>query len=306
MIKYYKTVGNSLELLEKATAGCWISVTAPDPEEIDFLISQFNLDAGFVRSSLDEEESSHVEIEDEQTLIIVDAPVSDMQKSDTSLFYTLPIGIILTDDYVFTISSKENSTITEIESGAVKNMQTNMKTRFVLQCLLKITAKFLLSLKQIEKLSYSLEQQLQGALKNQELIQLLGLEKSLVYFSTSLKANDVTLEKINRGRVIKLYEEDQDLLEDVLIDVKQAIEMTSIYSGILSGMMDAFSSVISNNLNMVMWRLTVITIILAIPTMVFSFYGMNTDLPLPYTWFASLVAIVLTLVVSIVLLKKKK
>ncbi len=306
MIKYYKTVGNSLELLEKATAGCWISVTAPDPEEIDFLISQFNLDAGFVRSSLDEEERSHVEIEDEQTLIIVDATVSDMQKSDPSLVYTLHIGIILTDDYVFTISSKENSTITEIESGAVKNMQTNMKTRFVLQCLLKITAKFLMSLKQIEKLSYSLEQQLQGALKNQELIQLLGLEKSLVYFSTSLKANDVTLEKINRGRVIKLYEEDQDLLEDVLIDVKQAIEMTSIYSGILSGMMDAFASVISNNLNMVMWRLTVITIILAIPTMVFSFYGMNTDLPLPYTWFASLVAIVLTLVVSIVLLKKKK
>ncbi len=306
MIKYYKTVGNTLELLEKASAGCWISVTAPDREEIDFLISQFNLDAGFVRSSLDEEESSHVEIEDEQTLIIVDTPVSDMQKSDTSLFYTLPIGIILTDDYVFTISSKENSIITEIESGAVRNMQTNMKTRFVLQCLLKITAKFLLSLKQIEKLSYSLEQQLQGALKNQELIQLLGLEKSLVYFSTSLKANDVTLEKINRGRVIKLYEEDQDLLEDVLIEVKQAIEMTSIYSGILSGMMDAFSSVISNNLNMVMWRLTVITIILAIPTMVFSFYGMNTDLPLPYTWFASLVAILLTLVVSIVLLKKKK
>ncbi len=306
MIKYYKTVGSRLQQLDKAETGCWISVTAPDQSEIDFLISDFNLDAGFVRSSLDEEESSHVEIEDEQTLIIVDTPVTEMQKSDASLFYTLPIGIIITEDYVFTISSKENSIITEIEGGVVKNMQTNMKTRFVLQCLLKITSKFLFSLKQIEKLSYGLEQQLQGALKNQELIQLLGLEKSLVYFSTSLKANDVTLEKINRGRVIKLYEEDQDLLDDVLIEVKQAIEMANIYSGILSGMMDAFSSVISNNLNMVMWRLTVITIILAIPTMVFSFYGMNTDLPVPYTWFASLVAVLSTVIVSIVLLKKKK
>ena len=137
-------------------------------------------------------------------------------------------------------------------------------------------------------------------------MQLLGLEKSIVYFSTSLKANDVTLEKINRGRVIKLYEEDQDLLDDVLIEIKQAIEMASIYDSILHGMVDAFASVISNNVNTVMWRLTVITIIMAIPTIVFSFYGMNTDLPLPYTWFATLAAVVLTVIVSIVLLKKKK
>ncbi len=306
MIKYLKTVGSKLVILDKAEAGCWISVTAPDQSEIDYLVNERGLDSGFVLSSLDEEESSHIEIEDDQTLIIVDTPAADTTKADNTLFYTMPIGIILTDDNVITISSKENSVLTEIESGTIKNMQTNMKTRFVLQCLLKITAKFLFSLKQIEKLSYGLEQQLKGALKNQELIQLLGLEKALVYFSTSLKANDVTLEKINRGRVIKLYEEDQDLLDDVLIEVKQAIEMTSIYTGILHGMMEAFASVISNNLNMVMWRLTVITIILAIPTMVFSFYGMNTDLPLPFTWFATLTAIASTVVVSIVLLKKKK
>lgn len=307
MIKYLKTAGGRLELLSSAEAGCWISVTQPDQEEIEFLINDLGLDAGFVRSSLDEEESSHVEIEDEQSLIIIDTPASDLQKSDTSLFYTMPIGIIITDDNVITISSKENEILNEIENGSIKNMQTNLKTRFVLQCLLKITAKFLSSLKQIDKMSYALEQQLQGSLKNHELIQLLGLEKSLVYFSTSLKANDVTLEKINRGRVIKLYEEDQDLLDDVLIELKQAIEMTNIYSGVLGGMMDAFASVISNNLNIVMWRLTVITIIMAIPTIVFSFYGMNTtDLPLPTTWFATLVAVVLTAAVSIVLLKKKK
>lgn len=306
MIKYLKTVGSKLELLDKAAAGCWISVTQPDQEEIDFLVADMGLDAGFVRSSLDEEESSHVEIEDEQTLIIVDTPATDIQNSETSLFYTMPIGMIITDEYVITISSRENKIISEIENGAIKNLQTNMKTRFVLQCLLKITAKFLFSLKQIEKISLGLEKQLQGSPKNEELVQLLGLEKSIVYFSTSLKANDVTLEKINRGRVIKLYEEDQDLLDDVLIEVKQAIEMTSIYDSILHGMVDAFASVISNNVNTVMWRLTIITIILAIPTIVFSFYGMNTKLPMPYTWFATLAAVVLTAIVSIVLLKKKK
>ena len=132
-------------------------------------------------------------------------------------------------------------------------------------------------------------------------------EKSLVYFSTSLKANEATIEKIYRGRVIKLYDEDQDLLEDVLIEIKQAIEMSNIYSRILSSMMDAFASVISNNLNIVMWRLTVITIIMAIPTMVYSFYGMNTkDLPLPYTWFPMLVSLIMTTIVGGFLLKYKK
>ena len=148
--------------------------------------------------------------------------------------------------------------------------------------LLRIAGKYLLYLKQIDKLSNYVEQQLHKSMKNKELIQLLGLEKSLVYFSTSLKSTETVLEKILRGRVIKLYEEDQELLEDVLIEVKQAIEMSNIYSNILSGTMDAFASVISNNLNIVMKVLTVITIVMSVPTMVFSFYGMNVlDLPLP-------------------------
>ena len=134
---------------------------------------------------------------------------------------------------------------------------------------------------------------------------MLELEKSLVYFSTSLKANEVTIEKLLRGRTIKLYDEDQDLLEDVLIEVRQAIEMSNIYSGIISSMVEAFGSVISNNLNFVMWRLTVITIIMSIPTMVFSFYGMNTpDLPYPTTWFAILVSVLPTAAAALLMLKK--
>ena len=307
VITYYKTCSNALTVTEEPQIGSWISVVEPTQAEIEKLIEEFGLDTGFVKSSLDEEESSRVEIEDNQTLIIVDTPYAETQAENTILYYTLPIGIVITDSYVFTISSKDNPVLTDLSSGVVKGLQTNLKTRFVLQLLLRITARFLQCLKQIDKISNALEQQLHGSMQNRELIQLLGLEKSLVYFTTSLKADDVTLEKILRGRVIKLYEEDQDLLEDVLIEVKQAIEMANIYSGILSGMMDAFASVTSNNLNMVMWRLTTITIIMAIPTMIYSFYGMNTKgLPIAHTWFPTLISVIITGVVAFFLLKKKK
>ena len=223
------------------------------------------------------------------------------------LFYTIPIGIIITENYVFTISVKESRIIDEATGGVIKNLSTNLRTRFVLQLLLRIITLFLIYLKQIDKISSRAEQELHDAMKNKLIMQLLELEKSLVYFSTSLKANEVTIEKIYRGRVIKLYDDDQDLLEDVLIEIKQAIDMSNIYSSILSTMMEAFSSVISNNLNFVMWRLTVITVIMAIPTMVYSFYGMNTSgLPMPVTWFPTLLSVVLTLIVAFLLLKMKK
>lgn len=288
-------------------AGCWISVTDPSPQEIKELIDDYGLDSGFVKSSLDDEETSRIEREDNQTLIIVDSPVSEVDEEKTLLFYTIPIGIIITDCYVFTISVKDSRILEEAAGGTIKNLSTNLKTRFVLQLLLRIITLFLIYLKQIDKISSRAEQELHDAMKNKLIMQLLELEKSLVYFSTSLKANEVTIEKIYRGRVLKLYDEDQDLLEDVLIEIKQAIDMSNIYSSILSSMMEAFSSVISNNLNLVMWRLTVITVIMAIPTMVYSFYGMNTTgLPLAATWFPSLLSVVLTLIVAFFLLKMKK
>ena len=307
MIKFYTSEDGSLRQIDSPTAGCWISVIEPNPQEIKELIEVYGLDSGFVRSSIDEEESSRIEREDDQTLVIVDTPVSSVDDDKNLLFYTLPIGIILTDDYVFTISSKETRILDEAVNGSIRNLQPKLKTRFVLQLLLRIATLFLVYLKQIDKTSSAAEQELHDAMKNELLMQLLALEKSLVYFSTSLKANEATIEKIFRGRVIKLYDEDQDLLEDVLIEMKQAIEMASIYTGILSSMMDGFSSVISNNLNLVMWRLTIITIIMAIPTMVYSFYGMKTaNLPLAETWFPSVLSVLLTLIVAVLLLKTKK
>ena len=307
MIHFYQTQGNCVRSLEAPVPGCWISVIDPTAQEVQQLIEGYGLDSGFVRSSLDEEESSRIEREDDQTLIIVDTAMSEIQTEETILFYTVPLGIIITEDYVFTISLKDNQVLRDMADGVVKGVQTRMKTRFVMQLLLRITAIYLQDLKQIDKTSYVMEQQLSSAMKNKELIQMLELEKSLVYFSTSLKANEVTIEKLLRGRTIKLYDEDQDLLEDVLIEVRQAIEMSNIYSGILSSMVEAFGSVISNNLNIVMWRLTVVTIIMSIPTMIFSFYGMNTaHLPVPDTWFPTVISILITVITAIVMLKQKK
>ena len=304
MVSYYKTVANRLIEVDSLMPGCWISVVDPTAQERKMLIDDYGLDSDFLKSSLDEEESSRVEQEENQTLIIVDTAVSEVQKDDTLIFYTMPLGIIITDHYVFTISLRENKVIDDVVSGRVRNIQTQFRTQFVLRLMMNITASFLVYLKQIDKTSSAMQRKLHGAMKNHELIQMLELEN----FSTSLKSNDVTMNKILRGRVVKLYEEDQDLLEDVLIELKQAQEMASIYSGILSGVVEAFGSVISNNLNIVMWRLTIVTIILAIPTMVYSFYGMNTlDLPFAeHTWFPSVLSLVLTALVAFILLKYKK
>jgi magnesium transporter len=308
MIDFYTSENGAISKKNTATGGCWISVVDPSPNEIKTLIEDYGLDSGFVKSSLDEEESSRIEREDDQTLIIVDTPVSSVDDENNQIFYTQPIGIILTEDFVFTISIKPVRIIDEAVNGAVRNLRPNFKTRFVLQLLLRIATHFLFYLKQIDKISSASEQQLHDAMKNELLMQLLALEKSLVYFSTSLKANEATIEKIFRGRVIKLYDEDQDLIEDVLIEMKQAIEMASIYTQILASMMDGFSSVISNNQNNVMWMLTVVTVIMEIPNIIFAFYGINTGtLPIAETWYFP-VALTgfLMLVVALILIKKTR
>ncbi len=229
MIHIYKTIDGKLCQLEKAESGCWVSCYEPTQEEIQTLTEEFGLDTGFVRSCLDEEESSRIEREDGQTLIIVDTAVAEkLEKSDTFQFYTVPLGIINKSDCVFTISLRRNQVLGAMADGKISNIQTQFKTRFILQILMQISAGFVFYLKQIDKISYSMEQELSGAMKNQEIVQLMGLEKSLVYFTTSLKANLVTIEKIQRGRALKLYPEDEDLMDDVGIEFRQAVEMATI------------------------------------------------------------------------------
>ena len=304
MLSYYKTIDGHISRIDECEPGCWINCVAPDDAEINSLIQDFNIEPDFFRAALDEEESSHIDHEDDSTLIIIDIPV--ISKNGKNITYTTtPLGIILTEKNVITVSMRDNPILNEFEDDAVKGVQTNLKMRFILFLMLRIATKYLQYLKQIDKISNFVERELRKSMKNEELIQLLDIEKSLVYFSSSLKANEITIEKIMRGRVVKLYEEDQDLLEDVLIEVKQAIEMSNIYLNILSGTMDAFASVISNNLNIVMKVLASITLLISIPTVISSMYGMNVSgLPLPYFWFPVVLAIVSMMVAFFILRKK--
>lgn len=291
--------------LEDIQEGCWINLTYPNEEELQSVANALNVEQDFLRAALDEEETSRIDTEEGQTLIIIDTPA--VEKSDNAVIYsTLPLGIIVTETNIITVSLRESSVIRDFADGLVKGASTAKKTSFILHILLRVAKRYLQYLKQIDKLYNHMERQLYKSQRNKELIQLLDLEKSLVYFNTSLKANEVTLEKILRGRIVTLYEEDHDLLEDVLIEVRQAIEMANIYSSIISGMMDAFASVISNNLNVIMKVLTSITILLTIPNIVFSFYGMNVlNLPMDHFWWFPLTVSVGLIAVIAIILKKK-
>lgn len=292
--------------VDEIQPGCWISAVAPTEAEISKLETELSVDRDFIRSALDEEESSRIETDEGQTLIVLDYPVSEKNDDESFSYSTLPMGIILTDSNVISVSLTQNSIIEDFAKGVVKNVNTRFKTRFVFCILLRIAAKYQQYLKQIERIFDYVQKQLHTSMKNEYLMQLLGLEKSLIYFSTSLKSTETVLEKLLRGRVIKLYDEDQELLEDVLIEIKQAIEMSNIYSNILSNTMDAYSNIISNNMNNVMRALTIITIVLEIPNIIFAFYGINTvDLPFPYTWVSIALAVVLAILALFLLLKSK-
>lgn len=309
MISFYKTPNNQLNKLEAYEPDCWINVVAPTAEEINLLRTEHDIDNEFLSAALDEEEASRIESGDGQSLIIIDIPYWD-NSTDNHIYSTLPMSIIIKKDCIITICLRDNIVIKDIESGMVKTLNTRHKTQFVLYLLLRMVVRFLQYLRQIDKRTISLEKLLRKSMRNKELTQLMDLQKSLVYFQTSLKSDESTLERIRRGRAIKLYEEDHDLLEDVIIEIKQALEMCNIYSSILSGTMDAFASIISNNLNIVMKQLTSITIIMAIPTMVFSFYGINIgsnsgSLPFAGTiWFPLLASLVASCIAGISFYKK--
>ena len=294
MLEFYKTIDNITQRIDNPEKGCWINVINPNQNEISYLIEEIKILPEFIRSSLDEEENSHIDIDEDenQTLIVIDYPNAEDKGDDNTILYTtLPLGVVLTDDYIVTICLHENMNIDDLSSGKIRGLNTEHKSRFLLFLLLRISQRFLIYLRQIDRMSSKTEHRLHQTMENKELIQMLGLEKSLIYFSTSLKSDEITLNKIVRGKIIRLYEEDQELLDDVMIEVRQAIEMCNIYKDILSGTMAAYSNVISNNLNIVMKLLTIITIVMAIPNMIFGFYGMNVSgLPFPIWWFPLVIA----------------
>ena len=306
MISYYKTVNGKIEELKEYEKGCWVNVIAPDEDEVQHLLDFFEIPPELMRSALDDEESSHIDSEDGTTLIIIDVPV--VEKAQKNITYsTMPIGIMITDNNVITVALKENTVLSEFSEGVVRNVMTSYKTHFVLHIMLRMANKYLQYLKQIDKINNRIERELRRSAQNKELHQLLDIEKSLVYFSSSLKADELTLEKIMRGRYIKLYDEDQDLLEDVLIEIKQAVDMAAIHLNILTGTMDVFASIISNNLNVIMKIQASLTLLVSVPTVISGFYGMNiiNGLPLDKVWwFPVLLSGVLMLIMYLILKRK--
>ena len=312
MFKMYNTdlITNVTEEVTEYKRGNWINMVAPSNEEIQTVCKNLKIQEDFIRYALDPEERARIDYEEDDgtTLILADVPIIESEE-DQKEYSTIPVGfIIVRDEYFITVSLMENEVIRRMNPMINRSVATYKKSRLVLQCLYVNSEIYLNLLKTINRETEIAERELRETRKNKSLLRLLSLEKSLVYFTTSLKANEVVMERMNRGKVIKLYEEDEDLLEDVLIENKQAMEMSKIYSDILSGVMDAYSSIISNNLNGVMKILTAITIIISVPTMISSFWGMNVRVPMqdnPLGFAIILIASILIGVIVTVVLKKK-
>lgn len=289
-----------LEKNDKITKGCWVNMYAPTEEEINRVANDAQISVDLIKDALDDEERPRIERDNGQIYIIVDYPYITHDESGFPIYETIPIGIVLTDDCIITISLKDSPIMEEFRKNRIKEFFTFKKTRFALQILFVISSYYLRYLKQINKKTNEIEREVHQSMKNKELYAFLALEKSLVYFTTSLKSNKVVLDKILRFNYLKMYEEDKDLLEDVIIEKTQAIEMAETYRSILNGMMNAFASIISNNLNIVMKFLTSITIILSFPTMVASFYGMNVNIPFQHSPHAFFITLMLAGVLSCV------
>lgn len=313
MIKMYQTneQTNKIEETHEFKKGIWINMIAPTEEEIKKICNKLEIQEDFIRDSLDYEEKARIDIEEDDgtILFVIDVPIMEKENNE-EIHSTMPLGmIVVRDDYFVTVSLKPNKIITDLEKNKNKNNAiTYKKSRMILQIFYKNAEMYLSELKKINREKEKTEKELNSSMKNKELLKMLALEKSLVYFTTSLKSNEVVMEKTLRGKIIKLYDEDEDILEDAIIENKQAIEMSKIYSDILSGTMDAYASIISNNLNIVMKVLTTITIILSIPTIIGSYWGMNVNVPFAGNNFGFYIIIGISLLITIltyILFKKR-
>jgi len=307
MIFIYRTIDNQLQCRDMVEKDCWINLVNPTEAELNLVSEQTGLEYEFLKYPLDDEEIPRVEVEDDQALVIVHAPI---RTDDDIIYDTIPLGMILNDNYIVTVCLEDINLLEEFQLSRTKGIATFKKTRFIFHTLSRKTTLFLRYLRDINRRTEEMEEKLNHYTKNSDLLQLLNLQKSLVYFSTSLRYNSKVMNRLIRGKTIKMYEEDEDLLEDVIIENAQAIEMAEIYSNITKSTMDAFSSMISNNLSGTMKLLTAITIILSIPTLIASFWGMNVNVPFEehVGLFGFMVILGVTLVVcvlSIILLRKK-
>jgi magnesium transporter len=307
MVHSYAKVEGRLKELESPAPGCWINISPPfSQEELEEVTQRFDLPLDFLTDSLDIDERSRYEYdEDTDTrLILVNTPVlNQMDEENDAIYTTVPIGIILAADYIITVTSTENPVLKRFLDEKIKNFNPASVRLFILQILEHNVYRFLTCLKKLDLKRNLIEQELYHASRNRELKQLLSIEKSLVYFLNSLSANDLLKMKMKRTDFLRIHKDEDlaDLFEDIIIDNGQALEMANVYSNILSGTMDTYASIISNNMNVTIHRLTLVTIFLAVPTLIASFYGMNVTLPFAQSDYAVYFIVILSIVVSILM-----
>ncbi len=313
MIKICKTdeVTGVLTETGKYEKGCWINLVSPTEKEIKEVCANTGAEYNLIKYPLDLAEKAHIDVDDDQTLIVVDIPCIEKDRGD-NVYTTVPLGmLIVRDDYFVTISVANVPFLSRFykDNRNKTNIQTYKKSRFVFQILYKIAQEYLKDLELINKDIENFEDIMAKSTKNKNLLKLLNFEKSMVYFNTSLKSNQLVLKRLDRGRIIKLYEEDEDILEDTIIENSQAMEMVQIYSEILNGMVDVFGTIVSNKLDSVMKLLASVTIIISIPTMISSFMGMNVTFPFPIDTTMTfhvimILAVVSTIVITLIFKKK--
>lgn len=307
MLKIYKTNSNteSLKEIDEIASDSWIDLIEPTENEIDKVVEKTKIDKDLILKMMDEDELPRIEQSGNATLVVIDTP-----SIENDIYITNPLGIIITDNnFVITIAPKNISVLNDFKINNIKDFRTAKKIRFLIQILLKSATQYLKILRRIDKDIEEKEKKLKINTTNEDLIDLLSTEKTLVYFMTSLKANDLVLEKLSKGTVFKLFENDLDLLEDAIIENKQAIEMSGIYKDILSSISNTYATVVSNNLNIAMKFLAGFTIVISVPTMISSFLGMNIPLGSlsnnPYSMIiVTIVSLLLSFIVGLILKKK--
>lgn len=311
MISLYKTENGTIQKLEDYENNIWINVVSPSNEEARMIAKKYGLELDHVKAALDNDESARIEIEDTYTLILVDIPVSE-RRSERNEYTTIPLGIILCEEAIITICAKDTAILGAFLRKKVKDLSVKKRMRFLYQILYRVAVEYQADLRNIDKKRTEIESHISEITEDYELIELHELESNLVYFATSLRSNGLVLERLTRYSRIKQYPEDKELLEDVIIENKQAIEMTQIYRDIINGTRELLSTVINNRLNNVMKYLAAITIVMAIPTIISGLYGMNVAQEgMPFSdspWgFAIICILTLTIcIITLFVLKKRK
>lgn len=276
MLKIYRTDERLIEERNQFEEGVWVALTSPSMEECQKVSAYYDIDIVDIRAALDDEESSRIELEDGYTLILVDIPSIEINH-DVETYITIPLGILLTQGAIITVCTEDTPVLQHFINRRVRDFSTKKKMRFVYQILFQTSALYQSDLRILDKKRMEIEERVGENTEDKDIIDLHSLESTLVYFATSLRANSVVLDRLSRYTRLKQYPEDQELLGDVIVENKQAIEMTTIYRDIINGTRELLSSIMDNRLNNVMKYLTSITLVMAIPTIISGLYGMNVN-----------------------------